>query len=168
MAGQSPSPSPPAGSSVPDDARRRVLLQAVAALVMATAGGLAAWAGTRLNVVRGQQRAAQAANARRRFAVAAADMPPPGEARRVLLGQRRAWLVRHDDGLLVAVDAACTHQDCTVEWTPDAGRFKCPCHGGAFDGRTGEPVAGPPKHPLRRYRAEPTADGREWVLTQES
>lgn len=160
--------SPKSAGSSPNEARRRVLLQGVAALVTATAGGLAAWAGVRLSAAKARQLAGEAANVGRRFAVAAADMPGPGEARRVLLGDRRAWLVRHDDGALVVFDAACTHQECTVEWTPAAGRFQCPCHGGAFDGRTGDAVAGPPKRPLRRYIAELTPDGREWVLTQES
>lgn len=150
-----------------DVGRRDALLRGVAALVALVASGMAAWAGYSLDSVRRRWRVAERANAGRAFAIPATEVPGPGGALRVMAADRPLWLVRHDDGVLVAFDAACTHQDCRVLWRREAGRFQCPCHGGAFDGRTGDPVAGPPKKPLRRYLAEPSPDGAELLLRQE-
>ncbi|MDB4967603.1 MAG: (2Fe-2S)-binding protein [Myxococcales bacterium] len=46
---------------------------------------------------------------------------------------------RGDD--LVALDGRCTHMGCPVVLDEDG--FRCPCHGGRFDG-DGRPTAGPP------------------------
>ena len=45
-----------------------------------------------------------------------------------------------------ALDGRCTHMGCPVA-LDDAGGFRCPCHGGRFDGQ-GKPIGGPPKLPL--------------------
>lgn len=44
----------------------------------------------------------------------------------------------------------CTHVGCPVRWSPQAGRFFSPCHGGVFD-RDGRVLAGPPPRPLDRH-----------------
>jgi len=54
-----------------------------------------------------------------------------------------------------ALDGRCTHMGCPVA-LDGAGGFRCPCHGGRFDG-DGKPVAGPPKAPLAALAA--TRDG---------
>jgi isorenieratene synthase len=51
-----------------------------------------------------------------------------------------------------ALDGTCTHMGCPVALAPrndDGGGFRCPCHGGVFDG-DGQPIAGPPRAPLAR------------------
>ncbi len=57
-------------------------------------------------------------------------------------------LVRNDgDGKYVCFSNSCPHLGCAVSWDELSGRFKCACHGGAFD-RNGDVVAGPPPRPL--------------------
>jgi thiosulfate dehydrogenase [quinone] large subunit len=57
-----------------------------------------------------------------------------------------ALLVHETSGEFRAFSAVCTHAGCTVAYDGDG--FRCPCHGGRYDGRTGEVVAGPPPAPL--------------------
>ncbi len=52
---------------------------------------------------------------------------------------------------IVCFRANCTHLGCMVKWDGHAGRFRCACHGGAFD-RNGRVIAGPPPAPLGRYQ----------------
>jgi thiosulfate dehydrogenase [quinone] large subunit len=42
-------------------------------------------------------------------------------------------LVRLADGGVVAFDALCTHQGCTVQYDRSSGLVFCPCHGAVFD-----------------------------------
>jgi succinate dehydrogenase / fumarate reductase iron-sulfur subunit len=51
---------------------------------------------------------------------------------------------------IVCFKATCTHLGCIVKWDGLSGRFRCACHGGAFD-RDGNVIAGPPPRPLDRY-----------------
>jgi len=53
---------------------------------------------------------------------------------------------------LVAWSQSCTHLQCPVIPQPERGRLFCPCHKGAFDLATGEPLFGPPRRPLPRIR----------------
>jgi Rieske Fe-S protein len=60
----------------------------------------------------------------------------------------------------IAMAGECTHLSCPVqkkELNYDGGNktapLTCPCHGGMFS-RTGEPVAGPPRTPLRRLKLD--------------
>ncbi len=50
----------------------------------------------------------------------------------------------------IAISSRCMHLGCPVRFTPAAGRFICPCHGGAYDFR-GMVSAGPPVRPLDRF-----------------
>ena len=50
----------------------------------------------------------------------------------------------------VALSSRCMHLGCPVRFTPAAGRFICPCHGGVYDFR-GKRVGGPPVRPLDRF-----------------
>lgn len=59
-------------------------------------------------------------------------------------------LVRKDSELdFVCFSSSCPHLGCAVSWDGPTNRFKCACHGGAFD-RDGQVVAGPPPSPLPR------------------
>ncbi len=56
-----------------------------------------------------------------------------------------------DSDGVVALDARCTHQGCSVEW--EDGSFVCPCHGSAFsvDGSVKE---GPAEEPLAVFETK--------------
>ncbi|MCL5237817.1 MAG: succinate dehydrogenase iron-sulfur subunit [Nitrospirae bacterium] len=59
-------------------------------------------------------------------------------------------LVSRTGDEIICFKASCTHLGCMVKWDGNAGRFRCACHGGAFD-RNGKVIAGPPPKPLDRY-----------------
>jgi Rieske Fe-S protein len=61
-------------------------------------------------------------------------------------------LVRTGADSFVAFGQQCTHLSCAVIPEPDKQRFLCPCHNGAFDLHTGEPLQGPPRRPLPRIK----------------
>jgi Rieske Fe-S protein len=63
----------------------------------------------------------------------------------------------------VAYGQKCTHLSCPVIPRPERNRLQCPCHEGAFDLSTGEPVAGPPRRPLPRLRLA-IRDGRVFAV----
>lgn len=63
-------------------------------------------------------------------------------------------LVRLDEQSFTAFSRQCTHLSCSVVPEPDKRRFYCPCHEGAFDLATGDPIAGPPRRPLARIKLE--------------
>jgi cytochrome b6-f complex iron-sulfur subunit len=43
------------------------------------------------------------------------------------------YLVRLDDGGLIALSCKCTHLGCIVPWVEKEKKFLCPCHASAFD-----------------------------------
>jgi thiosulfate dehydrogenase (quinone) large subunit len=55
-------------------------------------------------------------------------------------------VIRLADGSLVAHSAVCTHAGCTVNY--EGGQIVCPCHGSAFNARTGAAITGPAVAPL--------------------
>jgi thiosulfate dehydrogenase [quinone] large subunit len=59
-----------------------------------------------------------------------------------------AWLVHPAAGTFVAFSAVCTHAGCTVAFDSASLEFICPCHGGTYDAKTGQVLAGPPPSPL--------------------
>jgi nitrite reductase/ring-hydroxylating ferredoxin subunit len=59
-------------------------------------------------------------------------------------------LVRVSDNEFVAFGQKCTHLSCPVIPRVQEGIFYCPCHAGAFDLKSGFPIAGPPRRPLPR------------------
>lgn len=54
---------------------------------------------------------------------------------------------------VIAIDPACTHLGCRVNFQTEKHRFMCPCHGGVFDDE-GKVVSGPPPKPLERHRVK--------------
>jgi nitrite reductase/ring-hydroxylating ferredoxin subunit len=75
---------------------------------------------------------------------AAADLAP-GDARIVSRTGGQALVVRLRDGATRAFDRRCPHLGCPVVWAPERERIECPCHGAAFDPRTGHVLFGPPR-----------------------
>jgi isorenieratene synthase len=80
-----------------------------------------------------------------RLTLALADVPPSGFRAVPLPDGTNVFVRRSGDGL-VALDGRCTHMGCPVLLDGHGG-FRCPCHGGTFDG-DGKPLDGPPKVPL--------------------
>jgi Rieske Fe-S protein len=71
---------------------------------------------------------------------------PVGGTYEVSLDGRRVLISQPTAGTVVAFDARCTHQGCTVRATEEG--LVCPCHGSAFDPATGAAVHGPATEPL--------------------
>ncbi|MBI1291645.1 Rieske 2Fe-2S domain-containing protein [bacterium] len=88
-----------------------------------------------------------------------ADKLEIGSAMMFKFGTKPALLIHHKDDTWVALDAVCTHLGCTVQFEPEQDRIYCACHGGVYDPRTGENVAGPPPKPLTKFNVE-VSDGQ--------
>jgi Rieske Fe-S protein len=54
------------------------------------------------------------------------------------------------EGKLQALEATCTHLDCTVQYRPDLGVVWCACHNGRYD-LNGNNISGPPPRPLKQF-----------------
>jgi nitrite reductase/ring-hydroxylating ferredoxin subunit len=72
--------------------------------------------------------------------------PPPFE-----FGGKPCLLILVD-GEPRAMNAVCTHLDCTVEYRPAQGDIFCNCHSGVYD-LNGRNISGPPPRPLELYKA---------------
>ncbi len=59
----------------------------------------------------------------------------------------RLYLVRMDDGGLLALSLKCTHLGCAITWNEDSGEFDCPCHASSFN-LQGDVVKPPAPRPL--------------------
>jgi cytochrome b6-f complex iron-sulfur subunit len=44
----------------------------------------------------------------------------------------KLYLVRMDDGGLLALSLKCTHLGCAITWNDDKREFECPCHASSF------------------------------------
>lgn len=66
----------------------------------------------------------------------------------------RCVLVRTAEREFVAYSQACTHLSCPI--IPDVNKsvFRCPCHEGLFEMKTGTALSGPPRRPLSRIHLE--------------
>ena len=85
---------------------------------------------------------------------------PVGGVYEVSVDGRRVVIGRPATGTVVAFDATCTHQGCTVRATDD-GPLTCPCHGSQFDPGTGAVVHGPATRPLAPFAV--TVSGEDVV-----
>ena len=141
-------------------ARRRALVTLINTLAALLSGGLAAL----LGVFAVKPGRASAAAPRWLRAGTATDLVPNQPIARVLSvpshdGWYRArtrqtvFLVRTGDRSVRALSATCTHLGCQVQWDGDAKKFRCPCHGGAYD-LEGRVVEGPPPRPLASIEAQ--------------
>ena len=66
-------------------------------------------------------------------------------------GGKPCLVIRTPDGEIKALNAVCTHVECTVEYRPDKADIFCPCHNGVYD-LNGHNVSGPPPRPLELYK----------------
>jgi nitrite reductase/ring-hydroxylating ferredoxin subunit len=66
---------------------------------------------------------------------------------------------RAEDGSLKAFSTVCTHAGCAIDRLEEKNRLVCPCHGSAFDARTGEVLHAPATQPLEQLSVG-ARDGR--------
>ncbi len=60
------------------------------------------------------------------------------------------YLIRTEEGDLLAVNSRCPHLGCSVSWEPEKNRFVCPCHASSFD-KFGNFESPPVPRPLDIY-----------------
>jgi len=61
------------------------------------------------------------------------------------------YLVRMDNGGMLALSCKCTHLGCTVPWVEKEKKFLCPCHASAFD-ITGSVISTPAPRALDMFQ----------------
>jgi Rieske Fe-S protein len=71
--------------------------------------------------------------------------------------KREVYVRRDASGAPVVWSRRCTHLGCEVNWKPQSGTYKCPCHGGTFDPE-GRVVGGPPPRGLDRLPCRVSGD----------
>lgn len=74
----------------------------------------------------------------------------PKKAKNFKFGKSLGIIILTEDGELRALEATCTHLDCTVQHRPDLGIIWCSCHNGRYD-LNGKNISGPPPRPLELY-----------------
>jgi cytochrome b6-f complex iron-sulfur subunit len=74
---------------------------------------------------------------------------PPGTIMPFRTG--RFYLIRLDDGGLMAISMICSHLGCTVNWDASENVFKCPCHSSIFD-KLGNVVKSPATKALNYHK----------------
>jgi Rieske Fe-S protein len=79
------------------------------------------------------------------------------KAKTFAFGRKLGLILVTAEGSLKAVDATCTHLDCTVQHRPDLGVLWCACHNGRYD-LDGNNISGPPPRPLERYAVNEVDD----------
>jgi nitrite reductase/ring-hydroxylating ferredoxin subunit len=83
--------------------------------------------------------------------VARIDEIAPGQLRYVEAGGRAICLA-NVDGMILALDNACTHERASLaDGTLEGERLRCPLHDGAFNVVSGEPDRYPASYPLKTY-----------------
>jgi cytochrome b6-f complex iron-sulfur subunit len=63
----------------------------------------------------------------------------------------RFFLIRLDDGGLMAISMICSHLGCTVNWDASDSVFKCPCHSSSFD-KFGNVIKSPASKALNYHK----------------
>ena len=82
----------------------------------------------------------------------------PVSGKRVLVPQNAAQEV-------LAVDAKCTHEGCTVQYLAAESAIWCACHNARFD-LDGRVLSGPPPRPLPKYATERLEDGGIMIVAE--
>ncbi len=93
--------------------------------------------------------------------------PTPGEDSAVFEAKYRRWAagLTAQDFDLIAIWNRCAHLGCPVAFSPGAGGYVCPCHGGAYNSR-GLVTAGPPPRPLDRVDIKVVDKGKSYTPEQ--
>ncbi len=61
---------------------------------------------------------------------------------------RNVWVYTEDNEHFTVYNGRCTHLGCSYGYDAQQGVFRCPCHQGVFDVKTGAVLGGPPPRPL--------------------
>lgn len=61
---------------------------------------------------------------------------------------RNVWVYSEDGVTFVVYSGRCTHLGCSFAYDKDKRLFRCPCHEGVFDVKTGTVLGGPPPRAL--------------------
>ncbi len=64
-----------------------------------------------------------------------------------------AFIVKHEDGSVLALSNKCTHLSCRVNWKPENSAYVCPCHDAWFN-INGGIIKGPQPRPLDHYETK--------------
>jgi cytochrome b6-f complex iron-sulfur subunit len=99
------------------------------------------------------------------FNLGSPDQFPPGSVTPVEAG--RFYLVRLEDGGLLAIYRRCTHLGCAVPYDQATGQFVCPCHGSAFTS-DGDVLNTPAPRPLDLFSLSINPDGEILVDTSKA
>jgi menaquinol-cytochrome c reductase iron-sulfur subunit len=78
---------------------------------------------------------------------------------------KAVWAVKQTDGQVTVFSPMCTHLGCGYNWDNGDKKFKCPCHGSAFD-VSGKVVAGPAPRSLDLMPSK-VENGRVLVMYKE-
>jgi quinol---cytochrome c reductase iron-sulfur subunit, bacillus type len=65
---------------------------------------------------------------------------------------RNVWLYSQDGETFIVYSGRCTHLGCSYGYDAQDKIFRCPCHNGMFDVKTGAVLGGPPPRPLDRLQ----------------
>lgn len=84
----------------------------------------------------------------------------PVSGKRVLVLQNAAQEI-------LALDAKCTHEGCTVQYLASESAIWCACHNARFD-LDGRVLSGPPPRPLPKFAAERQEDGGVLIVAERS
>lgn len=86
-----------------------------------------------------------------------------GDSKIVKFGNKPVIVIRKEKEQFIALSAACTHLDCTVQYKKDESVIWCACHNGKYD-LTGRNISGPPPRPLDKFVA--TLKNNELIITK--
>lgn len=86
-----------------------------------------------------------------------------GDSKIVRFGNKPIIVIRKEKEQFIALSAACTHLDCTVQYKKDESVIWCACHNGKYD-LTGRNISGPPPRPLDKFVA--TLKNNELIITK--
>lgn len=67
---------------------------------------------------------------------------------------RNVWIYTTDGEQFTVYNGRCTHLGCNYAFDEKADVFRCPCHTGYFNVKTGAVLGGPPPRPLDRLEVK--------------
>src|SRR6266516_2357999 len=78
---------------------------------------------------------------------------------------KRVLVLKNAAQEVLAIDAKCTHEGCTVQYLAGESAIWCACHNARFD-LDGRVLAGPPPRPLPKYATERLDDGGVLIIAE--
>jgi Rieske Fe-S protein len=105
--------------------------------------------------------------ANKQIAIPLTDFPDLMKLGGSLVGRSTGYrnpivIAQVNQGMFVALDAICTHMNCTVSYNALNVELDCPCHGSTYE-VDGTVIGGPAPLPLTRFTA--SSDGTTVTVT---